>query len=171
MLDIANTRAFENILGQWYYRDSYIFNTFYDSALAQQIVRFSIQPAGAAQPVNVSAPSPVSGGPGSHAWSHWVGVYDGTSARLYQDGLLVSAQGLDAGAPLQCTNVPLELGLVGREGPCADLNDYYFAGAIGDLQIFDVALGADQVRTLDCQLGWPATSGGAGTPTSDGATR
>src|SRR6516225_9566962 len=100
--------------------------------------------------MNVSAPSPVSSAT-AHAWSHWVGVFDGTSARLYQDGRLVSTQTLDAGAPdsgvpLQCTNVPLELGLVGRQGPCQDLNDYYFTGAIGDVQIFAVALDSSQVR-------------------------
>jgi hypothetical protein len=159
-IDVGNTGALENILGQWYYYDSYIFNTFYDSTRGQQLVRFSVQPAGAAQPVNVSAASPTAGGQGQSAWSYWVGVYDGQTLSLYLDGELVDTQTVDGGSalPLQCTSVPLELGVVGRLGPCADLNDSYFTGAIGDVQVFDVALTADQVQELACRLGQGSAS-------------
>jgi hypothetical protein len=153
LLDVPSSGSYENILGQWYYADSYIFNTLYDPTTSQQIVRFSVQPAGAAQPVNVTAPLQPAGGPPQSAWSHWVGVYDGASVTLYRDGRAVATQTLDGGAALQCTSVPLELGVVGRQGPCADLNGSYFTGAIGDVQVFDVALSASQVQALECSLG------------------
>ncbi len=161
LLAPANTQSYENILGQWYYQDSYIFNTFYDSALGQQIFRFSVQPAGSTQPVSVTAPVLAPGAPPSRAWSHWVGVYDPASLSLYQDGRLVAMQTLDAGAALQCTSVPLELGVIGRQGPCGDLDNSYFTGAIGDVQIFDVALSADQIRALECGLGWAPSADAA----------
>jgi hypothetical protein len=155
LIDVANTGSYENILGQWYYGDSYIFNTFYDPTLSQQVFRFSVQPTGAPQPANVSTPLLLAGGQPGSAWSHWVGVFDGASMTLYRDGQVVSTQMLDAGGALQCTSVPLELGVVGRQGPCADLNESYFTGAIGDFQVFDVALSAAQVQALECSLGWP----------------
>jgi len=161
LLYVASTGSYENILGQWYYDDSYIFNTYYDSTLGQQILRFSVQPAGAAQPANVSAALQPTGAPPSPGWSHWVGVYDGAAMTLYKDGQVVAAQNLDAGGALQCTGVPLELGVVGRQGPCADLNESYFTGGLGDLQIFDVALNAAQVQALECSLGWRAGSADA----------
>jgi hypothetical protein len=155
LLDVPSSGPYENILGQWYYADSYIFNTYYDPAQSQQVVRFSVQPAGAAQPVNVTAPLLPAAGPPQGTWSHWVAVYDGASVSLYRDGHLAGTQALDAGGALQCTSVPLELGAVGRQGPCADLSGSYFTGAIGDLQVFDVALSASQVQALECGLGWP----------------
>jgi hypothetical protein len=166
LIDVANTGSYENILGQWYYGDSYLFNTFYDSELGQQIFRFSVQPAGATQPANLNAPllGAAAHGASAPAWSHWVGVYDGASMSLYQDGALVASQALDAGTGLKCTSVPLELGVVGRQGPCADLNDSYFTGAIGDFQIFDVALTATQVEALECSLRWRPSSGGDAAP-------
>jgi hypothetical protein len=163
LLDVANTGAYENILGQWYGADSYIFNTYYDTTHDQQVLRFTVQPAGGAQPANVTAPLPVPSGPSQHAWSHWVGVFDGQAVRLYQDGRQVDAVMLSVGeANLQCTTEPLELGVIGRNAPCADLNSSYFTGAIGDVQIFNVALDPGQVQALECNLGWPTATADAG---------
>jgi hypothetical protein len=164
LLDVANTGNYENILGQWYSPDSYIFNTYYDMTHAQQVLRFTVQPTGGGQPVDLTAPVPVPSGSSLHAWSHWVGVFDGASASLYQDGRLVATTTLtyDAAANLQCTNVPLELGVIGQDAPCGGLDQYYFTGAIGDVQIFNVALDPDQVKALECSLGWPTATADAG---------
>jgi hypothetical protein len=164
LLDVANTGSYENILGQWYSPDAYIFNTYYDATLGQQILRFTVQPTGGGQPIDLtSSLSPPSG---PHAWSHWVGVFDGATSSLYQDGRLVAAATpmQDAAANLQCTTEPLELGAIGRQSPSADPNAFYFTGAIGDLQIFNVALNLDQVRALDCTLGWPTATADAAVP-------
>src|SRR5260370_39137367 len=104
----------------------------------------------------------VAGGwPRARGWSHGAGVLVRVSLSLYQDGRLVAMQTLDAGAALQCTSVPLELGVIGRQGPCGDLDNSYFTGAIGDVQIFDVALSADQIRALECGLGWAPSADAA----------
>jgi hypothetical protein len=163
LLDVADTGNYENILGQWYSPDSYILNTYYDTTHARQVLRFTVQPAGGAQPVDVTAPLPLPSGPSLHAWSHWVGVFDGASASLYQNGRLVASTPLtsDAAANLQCTSMPLELGVIGQDA-CGGLDQYYFTGAIGDVQIFNVALGPDQVQALECSLGWPTSAADAG---------
>jgi hypothetical protein len=164
LLDVADTGAYENILGQWYVPDSFIFNTYYDTSRAAQVLRFTVQPAGGAQPVDLIAPLPPPSGPSMHAWSHWVGVFDGASATLYRDGLQVATATLmsDAAANLQCTTEPLELGAIGMNPPCANLDSSYFTGAIGDVQIFNVALDQGQVQALECSLGWPTAIADAG---------
>jgi hypothetical protein len=164
LLDVASTSSYENILGQWYYADSYIFNTYYDTMRAAQVLRFTVQPAGGAPPVDLIYQVPLPSGPSLHAWSHWVGVYDGVSARLYEDGRQVAMAPMtsDASASLQCTTEPLELGAIGMNVPCANLDSNYFTGAIGDVQIFNVALDPDQVQALECSLGWPTATSDAG---------
>jgi hypothetical protein len=145
VLNVSSGQSFAHILGQWYYNDSYMLLTEGDDG--GQRLEFSIQTAdGGEGSATLAAPLPVD------TWIHWVAVFSGTELRLYKDGKLVTFKPI-APSVLQCTDVPLELGQIGRQGACGGDIDYaYFKGAMGDVRLFDVALTAEEVMSLECEL-------------------
>jgi hypothetical protein len=149
LLKVNGSATFSHILGQWYEKDSYLLLTEADANGHK--MEFSVQPSAAdAGSTTVSATFP------GDTWIHWIAVFDGQSIRLYQDGVEVDHRTLDAPAPLQCTDVPLELGQIGRNGACGGDIDYaYYRGEMGDLRLFDVALTPAQIKALTCDLNRP----------------
>jgi hypothetical protein len=149
-LEVESGPQFGHILGQWYDRDSYMLLTEPGAGPSTQKMEFWVQPSAPdAGLLTVAAPFAVG------AWIHWTSVFDGRSLKLYADGKPVASTApVDAGPlALQCTDVPLEIGQIGRAGPCGGDIDYaFFHGAIGDLQVFDVALSDDEVAALDCAV-------------------
>jgi len=144
VLNVDGFQQFAHILGQWFERDAFMLLTEGDDAGQQ--MELAIQPEGDAASINLGAPVM----PGK--WTHWVAVFGDGAARLYRDGALVAHADVPAGARIQCTDVPLELGQIGREGPCGDIDYAYFNGAIGDLRLYDVALTESQIANLECAI-------------------
>jgi hypothetical protein len=144
-LRLTGMQPFAHILGQWYGSDSYMLMTEGDDA--GQRMELAVQTSDAdAGPITITAPVAVD------TWIHWVATYGGGHARLYRDGALV-ADKVTPNAPLRCTDVPLELGQIGRQGACGGDIDYaYWRGAMSDLRLYDRALSAAEVTALECAI-------------------
>jgi hypothetical protein len=74
-------------------------------------------------------------------WTHIVGTYDGATIRLYKDGVevdsLADASGINhSGAPLD----------IGRGSGAEAWNEFYWAGGIDEVAVYDVALDGSQVQ-------------------------
>lgn len=71
-------------------------------------------------------------------WTHIVGIWDGTTIRIYQDGVLKASgsQGVNPG--LNTNNV-----IIGR-GPTS----YYFGGEVAQVKIYNRAFSAEEVQKL-----------------------
>jgi hypothetical protein len=73
------------------------------------------------------------------AWTHIVGVYDGTNQRLYIDGIQAAIDG--SSMPMDGNASPLVLGcksLAPETGGC-------FMGGLDEVAIYSTALGADRI--------------------------
>ncbi|OKY24863.1 LamG domain-containing protein [Thalassotalea sp. PP2-459] len=74
-------------------------------------------------------------------WVHVALVFDGSSLKLYQDGVVVASKSFSATTLVQ-TNDPLAISK--RVGT----NQYFFHGLIDDIHVFQNALSAAEVQTL-----------------------
>ena len=93
-------------------------------------------------------------------WQHVMGVYDGTSFRLYHDGVLVAINRREVSAVSRANRLPL---CIGESAPGRGWN---FRGLLDDLRIYQRALSPAEVSALVTQSappGWhparPATLG------------
>ncbi|MHB8900675.1 MAG: LamG domain-containing protein, partial [Thermoguttaceae bacterium] len=85
------------------------------------------------------APTSCDGGkPVVGRWTHLAGTYDGSLARLYQDGKLVASAACRASLP--ASGLPLVIGQYGSRGP-----DYQVDGAVAGLKIYHRALAAEEI--------------------------
>ncbi|NCU40971.1 LamG domain-containing protein [Candidatus Saccharibacteria bacterium] len=100
-------------------------------ALASNVPSFSITTGG-----TIRNPTGGSALP-NNAWSHVVGVYDGTTAKLYVNGS--EADSVGATGAIAANNFVWTLG---RD---ADGSSNYFAGHLDNVKIFSTALTASQV--------------------------
>lgn len=75
--------------------------------------------------------------PAINTWSHVVGTFDGTTARLYLDGQQVAAQAIGSGSVFSGSG-PLLIGHLGT-------GVYSFTGAIDDVAVYGSALPASRV--------------------------
>ena len=104
-------------------------------------------PSGWARRAAAWGPRPVAKG----RWTHLAYTYDGTTARLYVDGVLTTTNKVSSSAPN--TSRPL------RIGGNAMWSGEFFDGLIDEVRVYDKALTATQVAT-DMQT----PIGGAGRP-------
>ena len=96
-------------------------------------VRFNGQ---AASRVDSATSYPTDG----NTWVHVAGTYDGTTVRLYYNG--VSENPKPASFSLLANNYPLSIGVNG------DLTQYFFDGAIDDARVYNRALSASEILAL-----------------------
>ena len=71
-------------------------------------------------------------------WTHIVGTWDGTTIRLYQDGVQKTSASQTITPPQTSTSF-----IIGR-GP----SSYYFGGLIDDVRVYNRALATSEVKTL-----------------------
>jgi len=76
-------------------------------------------------------------------WQHIAATSDGTTVRLYLDGIEVDSDSLLAGAPIAAASENLGIG-DSAGGPGAS---YRFDGRVDELAMWDVALSADQIAS------------------------
>ena len=82
-----------------------------------------------------TAPLPVPG-----AWTHYAGTYDGTTARIYRDGVPAGSKAV----PLARTNFPSAVVLGAVDGDA----DRALRGALEDIRLWNRALPADDVAAV-----------------------
>ena len=80
------------------------------------------------------------------AWTHVAGTYDGTTAKIYINGVQDASQAYSS--PISTDDNPLHIGLYGSPA-------VYFNGLIDELEIFDRALTPEEVGSI-----YTAGSGG-----------
>ena len=73
-------------------------------------------------------------------WHHAVGLYDGTTLRLYIDGSQVASASASGNITYGAGGIA-----IGRDG---DYSGSYFNGVIDDVRIYNRALSADEIRLL-----------------------
>jgi hypothetical protein len=76
-------------------------------------------------------------------FTHVAGTYDGTTMRLYLNGVLDSSATTTLG-PLQITNTPLIIGSSQRNG----VEQNFFQGLVDEIEIFNRALSADEILAI-----------------------
>jgi PKD repeat protein len=77
-----------------------------------------------------------------HQWTHVAGVYDGTSAKVYVDGVLDgSAPG---SGPIPVNNLPLTIGA----NSTGAFGGNYFNGLIDEVSIYDRALSPSEIQAI-----------------------
>jgi PKD repeat protein len=77
--------------------------------------------------------------PATGVWSHVAGTYDGSSMKIYVNGVLRAERA--ASGSIATTGDPLFIGTKNATAPSVDV----FAGVIDDVKLYDQALNADQV--------------------------
>lgn len=78
-----------------------------------------------------------------NSWHHVVGIWDGTTKKLYIDGQFdISIAG--TGGDIFSTNMGLNIGVRINSG----LPMHYFNGQIDDVRIYNYALTSDQIKTV-----------------------
>ena len=87
--------------------------------------------------------------PPVNIWSHLVALYDGSSLKLYQNGLLMASN--SASGPIPTTNYALFIGTKTNSSPSSD----YFNGEIDEVRLYNRALNLSEIQTL---AGVPVTS-------------
>ncbi len=78
--------------------------------------------------------------PAAGVWTHYLGTYDGATARIYRDGILCASKAV----PLARTNFPSALCL----GALADSGERSLKGAMEDVRVWNRALTADEARAV-----------------------
>ncbi len=91
----------------------------------------------------------------ANTWTHLAATYDGTTMRLYVNGVQVASQA-QTGAIATSTN-PLQIG-------GDSLYGQFFQGTIDEVRIYNVALTAAQIQT---DMNTPVPSGHASTVGAD----
>ena len=81
-----------------------------------------------------------------NTWYKLIYTYDGSQAKRYIGGKLVST--VTEGAAFTPNTSPLRIGKTGRTD-----YPYFFNGIIDEIRIYNTALTASQVKTLNTQLG------------------
>ena len=82
----------------------------------------------------------------AETWTHFAMSWDGTTARIYQDGVHISAADWSAGA-LNTTPTPLYAG--GGNATTGSVFDFdQFAGAIDDVAVWNRVLDNDEVQSI-----------------------
>ena len=76
-------------------------------------------------------------------FTHVAGTYDGTTMRLYVNGVLDSSATTTLG-PLQITSTPLIIGSSQRNG----VEQTFFQGLVDEVEIFNRALSADEILAI-----------------------
>ncbi len=76
-----------------------------------------------------------------NTWSHLTGTFDGTTTRLYINGILVASGTNGAQSTMNTVAAPLT---IGREGPCTG----WFNGKIDDVRVYSRTLSATEVLQL-----------------------
>jgi Concanavalin A-like lectin/glucanases superfamily len=79
-------------------------------------------------------------------WHFVIGTYDGTTARIYIDGILENAAALNGA--LFSSPAPLNIGAIGADGSTAAAAQHY--GRIDEAFITNDVLSEDQIRNLYC---------------------
>ncbi len=74
-------------------------------------------------------------------WSHFVGTYDGSTAKLYLNGQLQTTAGSLTGN----VNTNSSILAIGRQGPS---NARYVSGSLDDVRVYNRALSASEVQQL-----------------------
>jgi len=82
------------------------------------------------------------GGIQAGTWTHVAASYDGSTLRVYQDGVAVGSQGA-SGAISGSSSIPLWLG-----GNPSGASDRPFDGSIDDVRLYDRALDGDAIEAL-----------------------
>jgi hypothetical protein len=98
-----------------------------------------------------------------NTWSHLAGTHDGSTIRLYLNGVLVASRA--AGGTITNSNSPL------RIGGNSIWNNEWFNGVIDEVRVYNTALSAEQIQA-DMNQAPPAVTydvSGAISPTGDGA--
>ena len=78
----------------------------------------------------------------STSWTHIVGTYDGTTQKLYENGVLVASQPVNI--TLASSTLPVAIGWDNSTGGV----NQHFNGAIDDVRIYNRALSATEVNQL-----------------------
>ncbi|NOZ09249.1 MAG: LamG domain-containing protein [FCB group bacterium] len=82
-------------------------------------------------------------------WLHIIGVFDGQTAYLYINGILVDTNSLDYPANIQYNfDNSLLIGAEASEGDLPSTGFEYFDGKIDELRIYDRALTGEEITTL-----------------------
>ncbi|MCK5480335.1 MAG: DUF2341 domain-containing protein, partial [Gammaproteobacteria bacterium] len=77
--------------------------------------------------------------PSLNTWYHVVGTYDGSTMRLYINGILQSDTGAISPASIYDNSEPVEIGTF------EEFNDYYFNGLIDEVRIYNRSLSGDEI--------------------------
>jgi hypothetical protein len=93
--------------------------------------------------------------PDLDAWHHVAGSFDGSTIRLYVDGVEVDADTPAGPLMIARGTEPLHLG---TRGTGVDMEDDYFAGALDEVAIYDRALDAAEVRVLGTGAAFPGAA-------------
>jgi hypothetical protein len=141
-VSLWNTR-YSNIIGQWYSSDKFLL-IFDDTEFV-----FTVNVEGDGGPTTYQRSAPLQ----LYRWVHLVGVFDGGSSRLYEDGKLYDglnhpSSGDFPPGTLAPTTRDLQMGGLDYTGDGQPGS--FMKGLIDDVRIYDVALNENQVRALDC---------------------
>jgi hypothetical protein len=136
----AHRAAFATIVSRRYMNgQNEYFNLHFRDGIARGIVN-SHQPAGVAQgEVIAPAQAPLGN------WVHVALTYDGTTLRLYQNGMQVNTAAY--AAPVMGTATPLCLGC-GQNGSSNSAAEEALGGRLDDVLIWSRPLSADEIRRV-----------------------
>ncbi len=130
--------TYSNILGRWYLDDSFLL-LLDDTGFA-----FSVVHTSDAGPSTTIARAPRV----LYNWVHLVAVFDGTSVKLYEDGVLTESTPVDPPGSMVTTSRDFQMG--GLDVTGTGVPGSFMKGMLDEVRIYDVALDARQVRALDC---------------------
>lgn len=87
----------------------------------------------------------------SSGWHHFVGTYDGLSAKLYLDGKNIASIGTGKASALPIsyqTNNTIFIGAEAGSSATTPVGNYFFNGKISDLRIYATALSNNEITDL-----------------------
>ncbi|PIN93937.1 hypothetical protein COU54_01070 [Candidatus Pacearchaeota archaeon CG10_big_fil_rev_8_21_14_0_10_31_24] len=73
------------------------------------------------------------------AWAHWVGTYDGSTIKVYKDGVLYGSKSISG-----------ELSGIGKFciGKDCGISNRFFDGSVDEVKVYDVALSASKIKEI-----------------------